>query len=75
LRVSTSEQTTRNQRRELREVAERHDWDVVATFEDRTSRAPRAAMSALALTPWRRPSHAARSIWSPRGQWTGLDAP
>jgi DNA invertase Pin-like site-specific DNA recombinase len=34
LRVSTSEQTTRNQRRELREVAERHGWDVVATFED-----------------------------------------
>src|SRR6516225_8982932 len=34
LRVSTSEQTTRNQRRELREVAERHGWDVVAVFED-----------------------------------------
>jgi Resolvase, N terminal domain len=34
LRVSTSEQTTRNQRRELRQVAERHGWDVVATFED-----------------------------------------
>ena len=34
LRVSTSEQTTRNQRRELRAVAERHGWAVVATFED-----------------------------------------
>ena len=34
LRVSTSEQTTRNQRRELRAVAERHGWTVVATFED-----------------------------------------
>jgi hypothetical protein len=34
LRVSTSEQTTRNQRRELHAVAERHGWDVVATFED-----------------------------------------
>ena len=31
LRVSTSEQTTRNQRRELHAVAERHGWDVVAT--------------------------------------------
>jgi DNA invertase Pin-like site-specific DNA recombinase len=34
LRVSTSEQTTRNQRRELRAVAERHGWTVAATFED-----------------------------------------
>jgi DNA invertase Pin-like site-specific DNA recombinase len=34
LRVSTSEQTTRNQRRELLAVAERHGWTVVATFED-----------------------------------------
>ena len=34
LRVSTSEQTTRNQRRELHAVAERHGWDVVATYED-----------------------------------------
>jgi DNA invertase Pin-like site-specific DNA recombinase len=34
VRVSTSEQTTRNQRRELRAVAERHGWTVVVTFED-----------------------------------------
>ena len=34
LRVSTSEQTTRNQRRELHAVAERHGWQVVATYED-----------------------------------------
>jgi DNA invertase Pin-like site-specific DNA recombinase len=34
LRVSTSEQTTRNQRRELHAVAERHGWEVVATYED-----------------------------------------
>ena len=34
LRVSTGEQTTRNQRRELTAVAERHGWNVVATFED-----------------------------------------
>ena len=34
LRVSTSEQTTKNQRRELEAVAARHGWNVVATFED-----------------------------------------
>jgi DNA invertase Pin-like site-specific DNA recombinase len=34
LRVSTSEQTTKNQRRELEAVAARHGWDVVAVFED-----------------------------------------
>ena len=34
LRVSTSEQTTRNQRRELHAVAERHSWHIVATYED-----------------------------------------
>src|SRR5580658_742767 len=34
LRVSTSEQTTHNQRRELQAVAARHKWDVVEVFED-----------------------------------------
>jgi hypothetical protein len=34
LGVSTSEQTTRNQRRELHAVAERHGWHIVATYED-----------------------------------------
>jgi DNA invertase Pin-like site-specific DNA recombinase len=34
LRVSTGEQTTRNQRRELEAAAERHGWTVAATFED-----------------------------------------
>jgi DNA invertase Pin-like site-specific DNA recombinase len=34
LRVSTCEQTTRNQCRELHAVAERHGWHVVATYED-----------------------------------------
>jgi DNA invertase Pin-like site-specific DNA recombinase len=34
LRVSTSEQTTKNQRRELVAVAKRHGWQVVAVFED-----------------------------------------
>jgi DNA invertase Pin-like site-specific DNA recombinase len=34
LRVSTSEQTTDNQRRELLAVAARHEWHVVEIFED-----------------------------------------
>src|SRR5262245_11326590 len=34
LRVSTGEQTTRNQRRELEAVARRHGWDIAAVFED-----------------------------------------
>jgi DNA invertase Pin-like site-specific DNA recombinase len=34
LRVSTKDQTTENQRRELLEVAERAGWNVVATYSD-----------------------------------------
>ncbi len=34
LRVSTSGQTIRNQERELRAVADRHGWEIVATFKD-----------------------------------------
>ena len=34
LRVSTSEQTTKNQRRELIAVAKRQGWNVVEVFED-----------------------------------------
>lgn len=34
LRVSTSEQTTKNQRRELTAVAKRHGWHVAEVFED-----------------------------------------
>jgi DNA invertase Pin-like site-specific DNA recombinase len=34
LRVSTDEQTIKNQRRELEAVAERHGWAIVTAFED-----------------------------------------
>jgi DNA invertase Pin-like site-specific DNA recombinase len=34
LRVSTTEQTTSNQRRQLKAVAARHGWTVVRVFED-----------------------------------------
>ena len=47
LRVSTSEQTTRNQRRELHAVAERHGWHVVRT---QVSQVPRVATNVRALT-------------------------
>jgi hypothetical protein len=34
LRISTTDQTTTNQRRELHAVAKRHGWSVVRVFED-----------------------------------------
>ena len=34
LRVSTGEQTTENQRRELEEVAQKSGWKIVAVYED-----------------------------------------
>jgi DNA invertase Pin-like site-specific DNA recombinase len=34
VRVSTTEQNTRNQRRELKEAAERNGWEVVKVYED-----------------------------------------
>jgi hypothetical protein len=34
LRVSTGEQTTENQRRELEDVAQRSGWKIVAVYED-----------------------------------------
>jgi DNA invertase Pin-like site-specific DNA recombinase len=34
LRVSTGEQTVANQERELLHAAQRHGWNVVATFSD-----------------------------------------
>ena len=34
LRVSTSEQTVENQERELRDVAARMGWNIVASFTD-----------------------------------------
>src|SRR5437764_953071 len=33
-RVSTDEQTTENQERELREIAERGGWEIVETYRD-----------------------------------------
>jgi len=52
LRVSTTEQTTDNQRRELIAVVQRHGWTVVRVFEDAgisgaKGRSARAGLDAL----------------------------
>ena len=38
VRVSTDQQTIKNQQRELEAVAERHGWSVVAVFKDQGQR-------------------------------------
>jgi DNA invertase Pin-like site-specific DNA recombinase len=52
VRVSTNEQTTKNQRRELEVLAKRHGWIIVQVFEDAgvsgaKSRAQRPGLDAL----------------------------
>ncbi len=59
VRCSTGEQTTDNQRRELRHVAERHGWSIVAVHDDSgisgaTSRDDRRAMRAMLKSVARR---------------------
>jgi hypothetical protein len=63
---STDEQTTENQIRELRHVARRHGWDVVAVFDDNgisggVPREDRPAMETLL----RAVARAVRSTWWP----------
>jgi DNA invertase Pin-like site-specific DNA recombinase len=48
VRVSTDHQTIKNQERELRAVADRHGWEIVATFKDEVSAAPKAATNGRA---------------------------
>ena len=45
LRVSTTDQTTANQERELRKIAERAGWDVVKVYKDHGFLEPRAETS------------------------------
>jgi predicted site-specific integrase-resolvase len=68
LRVSTSEQTTANQRRELQVVAKRHGWSVVQVFEDAGISAPSVATNGRRWTRCSRPLPAGRLIWSPHGR-------
>ena len=46
LRVSTQDQTTANQERELREIAGRMGCDVVKVYKDHGIRAPKVVISA-----------------------------
>lgn len=74
LRVSTSEQTTRNQRRELKAVAERHGWEIVKVFEDAGVSGGKGRDERPGLDELLRRSPGARSTWWRRGRSTGSDA-
>ena len=70
-RVSTDKQTTENQERELREIAERSGWQVVETYRDvgisgAKGRDRRPAFDALCKDAMRR-----RLTWSWSGRSTG----
>ena len=70
-----SEQTTRNQRRELHAVAERHGWHIVATYEDAgvsgaKGRDKRPGLDCLMMAVARR-----EIDWWPRGPLIGLVGP
>ena len=71
VRVSTDKQTVENQVRELTAIAQRRGWEVVATYNDAGSAAPRAGTSAQAwIRCSRMPAEAdLRSSW--RGPSTG----
>ena len=63
LRVSTTDQTTANQERELREIAERAGWEVVRVYKDHgisgaKGREKRPAFDALC-----RDASASMSLW------------
>ena len=69
LRVSTSDQTVENQRRELEDIAERHGWDIVAVYCDEgisgtKGRDKRPGYDKL--LPW----HVARREFDQVGAWS-----
>ena len=61
VRVSTDKQTVENQIRELRQIAERRGWQLVAEYRDAGISARRAAMAALVLIRCSRMCSAVRS--------------
>jgi DNA invertase Pin-like site-specific DNA recombinase len=63
LRVSTDEQTTDNQERELRAAAERIGHEIVAVYRDAAFRAQRAGISVPASMPCTRTPRAGGSTW------------
>jgi resolvase-like protein len=71
LRVSTIEQTTANQERELREIANRMGCEIVKVYRDHgisgaKGRDKRPAFDKLCVMP-----RDGNSTWSWRGRWTG----
>ncbi len=70
-RVSTDDQTTENQLRELRQVAERCGWEVVAEFVDNGISGARAATNAQPSMRSSEPLHGAKSMWLWHGASTG----
>ena len=71
LRVSTIEQTTANQERELREIASRMGCEIVKVYRDHGSAAPKAATSDRHSTNCAVTPRDGNSKWSWRGRWTG----
>jgi len=63
LRVSTTQQTTANQERELREIAERAGWQIVKVYKDHgIFRGPKAATVVRLSMLFARPSPGASAI-------------
>jgi len=72
---STSEQNTKNQRRELKAAAQRQGWEVVKVYEDAGCQARRAATSAPGSTPSSRAVTRREVDLVPHGRSTALAAP
>jgi len=63
LRVSTLDQTTANQERELREVADRMDCQITKVYRDHGSLAPKAATNDRPSTSFAAMLPVGSSIW------------
>ena len=68
LRVSTIEQTTANQERELREIASRMGCEIVKVYGTTASAAPKAATSDRRSTNCAVMPRDGNSTWSWRGR-------
>jgi len=70
LRVSTLDQTTANQERELRDIAGRMGCEIVRVYKIMASAAPGDATSGRRSTSWAVMPRVANSTWSWLGRWT-----
>ena len=71
LRVSTIDQTTANQERELREIASRMGCEIVKVYRDHGISGAKAATSDRRSTSCAVMPRDGNSTWSWRGRWTG----